>query len=350
MFTSKRWLCLIVVLYPLFIAAWQSSPIRSEQKVSRVDIDDDDTYSPRLEKPAFQKDGPVVLLDEAHGNQHFDKAFARLMAADGFQIVTSRDELTFDSLSKAKIVVIMNTAMFMPWKWLEAPSPLFSDREAAAIRDWVTSGGSLLYASGSSKNEAGEMLLSRIGIQFQEGHIVDRELTSPDAKHSSSFGGITFNREKNTLANHSILTGRSDSEHVEAVLLNGMRTIRQAPDNAVPLIHYSDKALLLPRDVFLERTLTEEARQLRANGKTETTTEATPLTTPSPAPGKPVAVAFALGKGRVVVIGAGSALSSVVVKKNPPGATPITEKVGLGEADNQKFTLNVMHWLAGLLE
>ena len=237
----------------------------------------------------------------------------------------------------------------MPRKWHEAPSPLFSDREAAAIRDWVAAGGSLFFASGSAKEESGQMLLGRIGVQFYQTYVVDRELTVPPSQSSSS-GGIRFSREKDFFGDHKILTGRSESERLDAVSFNGIEAIRKVPENAVTLIHYSEKALLMPRDAFLERRLAEEAKQLGINGKTETAAEPSPLTTPSPVPKSPVAVAFILGKGRVVVIGSGSTISSVVMRRTVPGAGPVSEKVGLTEVDNQKFTLNVMHWLAGLLD
>ena len=349
MSSPKFYLCLLLILCWVIGAAGQTV-VRREEKVVKLDIDDDATFSPRLEKPTFQKDGPLVLLDEAHGNNHFNKAFAKLIAADGFQVVSSTDEITFERLAGARLLVIMNPGMFMPRNWLEAPAPLFNDREAAAIRDWIASGGSLLFASGSIKEESGQMLLDRIGVQFYDSYISDREITAPPSPTSCS-GGPKFSREKNTLGDHKILTGRSESERLDAVCFNGMLGIRKAPESAVPLIHYSEKALLIPRDALVQRRLTEEAKQLGVNGKTETTVATSPLTTPSPVPKAPVAVAFTLGKGRVVVVGSGSALSAVTVKREPPnGAAPIAERVGLGEADNEKFTLNVMHWLAGLVD
>lgn len=350
------------LLVPIFLAVFASSGTgqqapkkepqvtRIEQKVTRVDIDDDESYAPQLKRPAFEQNGPVVLLDEAHGNQHFDRAFAKLVSADGFQIVTSRSELTFDSLSKAKILVIMNPAVFMPWQWRESPSPLFSNRESAAVEDWVAAGGSLLFASASSTREAGDMLLSRLGVQFQEGRISDRDLTNTASKSSTSIGRITFSRDKGTLATHAILTGRSDAERVNAVAFNVATGIRKAPESALSLIHYSEKALLFPRDALLEKRLTEEAKELRPNGKSETASSTSPLTTPSPVPAAPVAVAFAFGKGRVVIIGNSSAISSVVMRRAGPNGDPLSDKIGLGEADNEKFAINIMHWLAGLLE
>jgi hypothetical protein len=346
---AKACLCLLVILCSVFGAVCQTV-VKREEKVVKLDIDDDDAFSPHLEKPAFPKDGPLVVLDEAHGNNHFNKALARLIAADGFHVVSSGDELTFERLANTRILIIMNAGMFMPRKWHDAPSPLFSDREAAAIRDWIVAGGSLLFASGSAREEAGQMLLERIGVQFYDTYVVDRGLTMPPPP-SSSCGGILFSREKNTLGDHKIVNGRAEGERLDSICFNGVNGIRKAPENAVTLVHYSEKALLIPRDALMERRLAEEAKQLGSNGKTETAVATSPLTVNSPVPKSPVAVAFTLGKGRVVVMGSGSAISAVTVKRDPPGgAAPIVQKVGLGEGDNQKFTLNVMHWLAGLLD
>jgi len=346
---GKCFLCFLVILCTVFGAAGQTV-VKREEKVVKVDIDDDDNFSPRLEKPAFQKDGPLVFLDEAHGNNHFNKAFAKLIAADGFQVASSADELTFERLASTKILVIMNAGMFMPRKWHDAPSPLFSNREAAAIRDWIAAGGSLLFASGSAREEAGQMLLERIGVQFYQTYIVDRELSMPPSP-SSPCAGVRFSREKNTLGDHHILNGRSEAERLDSVCFNGVHGIRKAPENAVTLVHYSEKALLIPQDALLERRLAEEAKDLGVKGKTETAVATSPLITNSPVPKSPVAMAFNLGKGRVAVIGSGSAISAVTIKRDPPGgAAPIVQKVGLGEGDNEKFTLNVMHWLAGLLD
>lgn len=339
-------LFLLVILGSICAATGQTA-VHREQKVVKVDIDDDESFSPTVPNPAFQKDGPLVLLDEAHGNNHFDKAFAKLMAADGFQVVPSAVELSFEQLSKARVLVIMNPGMFAPRKWVEAPSPLFSDREAAAIHDWIAAGGSLFFASGARLEESGQMLLDRIGVQFYDSYITDRALTTPPSP-CSALGDIGFSREKNTFGDHKILN--DPAARLDAVCLNGVKGIRKAPENAVALIHYSEKAALIPKDVLVEKRLTEESKQLGVNGKTETSTQSSPLTTPSPVPKSPVAVAFRLGKGRVVVIGSGAAISSVILKRDSPAGESTTQKIGLGEADNQKFTLNVMHWLAGLLE
>lgn len=338
-----------IAMYAVGMASQESPRIqRIEEKVTKAQIDDDDAYSPRLKTPAYQKDGPVVLLDEAHGNPQFDKAFAKLVSSDGYQVAISKNEITFDALSKAKILVIMNPGVFVSWKWIQNPQPLFSDREASAIRDWVASGGSLLFASSSSKREAGDMLLNYLGVELMSTYIVDRELELPRRVDQTSSVRKAFSAENKLLVDTSIINGRSESERVTAVLFDTAGGIHKAPANASTLIHYSDKALLLPRDALLEKQTAEAAHELQSSSKTETQPQSTPLTTRIPVPGIPVAVAFPLGKGRVVVIANSSALSSVTRKFVIRGQAE-SDTVGLGEGDNEKFTINVVHWLDGLL-
>jgi hypothetical protein len=336
-----------MTMYAAGMASQDSPRIQIEEKVTKVQIDDDLAYSPRVTSPTYQKGGPVVLLDEAHGNPQFDKAFAKLVSSDGYQVAISKTEITFDALSKAKILVIMNPGVFVSWNWIQNPQPLFSDREAAAVRDWISNGGSLLFSSSSLKHQAGDMLLNYLGVEFMSTHIVDRGLEHARRVDQAMSGRNVFSIEKNLLVDGSIINGRSESERVTAVLFDSAGGIDKAPKNASTLIHYSDKALWLPRDALLEKQTAEAAHTLESSRKTETEPQSTPLTIGVPAPGIPVAVAFPLGKGRVIVIANSSALSSVTRKFVIRGQTQ-SDRVGLSEGDNEKFTLNVVHWLDGL--
>ncbi len=344
----RRSLCLLVILVPFLVLAQQ--PTRSFEGASRSQIDDDETYVPHIEHPAYEKDGPVLLLDRAHGNSHFDSAFAKLVSADGYQVVASRTTFTYDQLSKARVLVIMNAGLFSTRAWLEDPQPLFTDVEASAVRDWIVAGGSLLFASGSMTPEAGQMLLDRLGVEFNFGRIKDDDLfeLSPASQPKLPIRQPVFSREKKLLSTHSIMAGRSESERIGAVSFSDIRSLSKFPKNAVALMHCSEKAAFIRQDDLVKRQVLEATRALEKGAKEMQTVEL-PKVVPVPVPGIPVAVAFTLGKGRVVVMGGGSALSSIVRRSELMG-NPVSEKIGLGSADNQKFTLNTMHWLTGVLE
>lgn len=347
MLKSLPLILLLSISFPA--AAQQVTATQSFELASKINIEDDADYSPRLEKPAYQKDGPVVLLDQAHGNPQFDKAFAKLVSTDGYQVVASKSKLTFEDLSKVRVLVIMNPGLFISLQRIENPQPLFSDVEASAVRDWVIAGGAVLFASNLNRPESGEMLLSRLGVEFIREHFVDMEMASLPSPVKSPFVSRTFTREKNKFANHPVMAGRSETERVDEVAVNGFKAIRKFPENAIVLIRSSDKSIAVPRDTLAQKQLLEAAQALKSGAEKQTPPITTPRMTPIPMPGIPVAVAFILGKGRVVVIGNASALSSVVQDATFQGQ-PISQKIGLSDSDNEKFTLNTMHWLSGIME
>ncbi len=194
------------------------------------------------------------------------------------------------------------------------------------------------------------MLLDRLGVEFSNDHLSDNDLfeLSPVSQPKLQIKVPVFSREKKLLSPHSILVGRSESERIGAVQFSHIQSLLKFPKNAVPLMHCSEKATLIRQDDLVKRQMLEAQRTLDKSAK-ETQPVELPKIVPVPVPGIPVAVAFTLGKGRVVVLGGGSALSSIVRQSELMG-NPISEKVGLGSADNQKFTLNTMHWLTGVLE
>ena len=261
----RRAFYLLVIMCPLLVAAQQ--PTRTFEGASRSQIEDDETYVPHIEHPAYEKDGPVLLLDEAHGNSHFDNAFGRLVSADGYQVVASRTPFTYDQLSKARVLVIMNAGLFSTHAWREHPQPLFTDVEASAVRDWIVGGGSLLFASGSMMPEAGQMLLDRLGVEFNSDYLRDDDLfeLSPASQPKLPIKIPVFSREKKLLSTHSIMMGRSDSERIGAVSFSHIQSLSKFPKNAVALMHCSEKAALIRQDDLVKRQVLEapRARQRR---------------------------------------------------------------------------------------
>lgn len=344
----RSWWCLVVVLYPFLIAGQQSPTPKSVQTLdmpAKLEIDDDEAYSPNLAHRAFVTDGPVVLLDEGHGNSHFDKAFVKLMSEDGYTVKVLRGKFKYDDLSKARVLVIMNPGLFMTMQWHQNPAPLFSEVEAAAVRDWVAAGGALLFASGIPKSESRELLLNHLGIDMSDDLVIDKEL---DRSANPTQPGKAFTREKKMFSTHSIMTGRSELERVDVVVVDSANPVMKFPENASVLFHFSDQALIVHHDWLFKKQMAEATQELH-DGKA---TESKPISMQSlgtPAPGVPAAMAFTLGKGRVVVLGNSSILSSVRQQYVLQGEK-VDQRIGLGNGDNQKLTLNIMHWLTGLLE
>src|SRR2546426_9661748 len=72
----------------------------------------DPHFNSSVEDPAYTKNFPRVLFDEAHNNFHTPagryKPFADLIFSDGYQVVSNRKSFGKQSLQTFKILVIAN--------------------------------------------------------------------------------------------------------------------------------------------------------------------------------------------------------------------------------------------------
>ena len=137
----------------------------------------------------------------------------------------------------------------------------------------------------------------------------------PTLRHSE--GGDTslvFSRQNQLLGDHPITRGRDESERVNRVQTFTGTSVK-GPEGSVPILKLADTAVDL------------------AMGDEK----------PISAAGRAQGVAFALGDGRVVVMGEAAELSAQLVGD---------EKFGMNVPgiDNRQLALNIMHWLSGLLE
>lgn len=334
---SKAIFCTLLLA---FMQGGRAQTTQTYRTVVTGSMSDDQSYSPRL-RPAYKKNGPDVLLDEGHQNALWNEGFFRLATKDGYRVHRSNEKLTADRLRNTNILVIMNPGHDGAVQSPLNPPPAFTEDEAAAVREWIYDGGALLYAFDVFANRT-DPLLTKLGVEFDHGNLTD--LQSQRSDLSSVFTG-----EKGLLSSHKIITGRSPAEQVKSVVLGGTRAIGKKPENAVSLVFCSDAATIGPD--FLETLRRREAAKATPVKQAGQSDETTPTRNVPvgivPAPHAPIAVAFSLGKGRVVVLGNSGAIEARIVhtaEGRPPQAT------GLIEADNQQFALNVMHWLSGLLE
>ena len=72
----------------------------------------DPEFDTSVENPAYKKEGPRVLFDEAHHNFHTIegryKPFVDLMMNDGYRVIRNRQPFNKSMLSSFKILVISN--------------------------------------------------------------------------------------------------------------------------------------------------------------------------------------------------------------------------------------------------
>ena len=72
----------------------------------------DPDFDTSVKTPAYEKDGPRVMFDEAHNNFHTSdgryKPFVDVLMNDGYRVIRNRQAFTKARLDSYKILVISN--------------------------------------------------------------------------------------------------------------------------------------------------------------------------------------------------------------------------------------------------
>jgi hypothetical protein len=277
----------------------------------------DPEFNTTVENPAYNKNGPRVMFDEAHHNFHTTdgryKPFVDLMTNDGYRIVRNRQPFTKSSLSSFKVLVIANALGAEELDDEGADQPAFTEEECQAVQDWVKDGGALLLiADHAPAGGAAAALGNRFGVDMSKGFAYDPNNSVPNIP---SF--LIFSRENKLLATHPITEGRDQNEQVNKVWSFTGQSLK-GPDNSAAILKLSDTAT--------DKPSREAESSVSAAGRAQ-------------------AVALKFGKGRVVVQGEAAMLSAQITGSNK-------EKMGMNAPgiDNRQYALNVMHWLSGLLK
>jgi len=257
--------------------------------------------------PAYRPGkGPRVRIDQAHANFHVMDGryapFAKLLANDGYRVAGHSAPFTAESLAGADLLVISNAT---------APGgadSAFTDAEIAALERWVKRGGSLLLIADHAPFAGAAAKLGKaFGVSFRDGYAVNMAAQGKDL----------FRRGAG-LADHPITRGANGDPAVSQV-----RTFTgsafEAP-GAAPLLTLSEGFVLLRP----------------AQGAVD---DSTPR---EPAGGLLQGAASTHGKGRVVVMGEAAMFSSQLAG---PGKM-IMGFGAEGAEQNQRFALNLMHWLS----
>ena len=278
----------------------------------------DPHFNAAVAHPAYTKNFPRVLFDEAHNNFHTAagryKPFADLIFSDGYQVVVNHEPFTKQSLQTFKILVIANALGAEEMDDEGADHPAFTEAESDAVRDWIRGGGSLLLiADHAPFAAAAEVLAKRLGVDMSKGFTTD---AANSDKESNNPGFIVYSRENHLLADNVITNGRNDSERVNRVITFVGQSLK-GPEGSDAFMKLADTAV----------------DNIPATGKKIS------------AAGRAQGVAFRLGKGRVVVLGETGMLSAQLTGRDdrPFG-------MNIPDIDNKQLALNIMHWLSGLLK
>ncbi|MEP6636072.1 MAG: DUF4350 domain-containing protein [Acidobacteriota bacterium] len=279
----------------------------------------DPEFNSVVDHPAFTKNFPRVLFDEAHNNFHTTvgryKPFADLIVSDGYHVVRGRKPFAKPTLDSFKILVIANALGAEDMDDEGAEHPAFTDEECDAVRDWVKDGGALLLiADHAPFGGAADNLGKRFGVDMSKGYTLD---PGNSLKDSGNPALLVFSRENKLLPDHPITDGRNASERINRVYTFTGQSLK-GPDGRAPFLILGASA----KDRSEPNSTTEVSAAGRAQG-----------------------LAFKFGKGRVVVLGEAAMLSAQLAgaEKRPMG-------MNVPGSDNRQLALNIMHWLSGLLK
>ena len=277
----------------------------------------DPEFSTAVENPAYKKDGPRVMFDEAHHNFHTTegryKPFVDLLMNDGYRVIRNRQPFSKSTLSSYKVLVIANALGAEEMDDNGADASAFTEEECQAVQEWVKGGGALLLiADHAPFGGAAASLSNRFGVDMSKGFTYDPSNSAPNSPSL-----LIFSRENKLLATHPITEGREQNERLNMVQSFTGQSLK-GPDDSVAILKLSDTAKDTPNR--------EADSSVSAAGRTQ-------------------ALALKFGKGRVVVQGEAAMLSAQI-------AGPNKNKMGMNVPgnDNKQYALNVMHWLSGLLK
>ena len=278
----------------------------------------DPHFNAKVDNPAYTKNFPRVLFDEAHFNSESTngryKPFADLLFNDGYHVAVNRQPFTKESLKSFKILVIVNPLGSEELDDDAAAGPAFTKEECDAVIDWIGSGGALLFVADQAPfSSAAEILAKRLEVDMSKGYTTDpanadKELDNPSV--------IVYSRENHLLAEHAITKGRNDAERVTRVLIFTGQSLKGAAGSDA-FLKLADTAL-----DNVESSAKSDSARGRAQG-----------------------IASRLGKGRVVVLGDAAMLSAQVT-----GGDNRPFGMNIPDIDNRQLVLNIMHWLSGLLK
>ena len=277
----------------------------------------DPEFNTSVENPAYKKEGPRVMFDEAHHNFHTTegryKPFVDLMFNDGYRVIRNRQPFSKQRLDTYKILVIANALGAEEDDDAGADESAFSVDEITAVHDWVKDGGSLLLiADHPPFGGSAAALANKFGVDMSKGYTFDPENSVKNLPTQ-----LIFSRENKLLASHPITEGRNEKERVNIVRSFTGQSLK-GPEGSTGI-------LILASTAFD-----------RATGSAETSTSAA---------GRTQAVAFKFGKGRVVVQGEAAMLSAQI-----SGADNHPMGMNVPGNDDRQYALNLMHWLSGILK
>ncbi len=279
----------------------------------------DPNFDATVAHPAYTKNNPKVLFDEAHNNFHTAggryKPFADLITNDGYQVIPNKQKFSAETLKGSDILLISNALGAPRMNDPAAGNPAFTDDESDAVRDWVKAGGALLLiADHAPMGSANQGLAQRFGVDMSKMFTVDSQNYDTESQNP---GFIIYTRESGRLADHPVTRGRNEKERVNKIMTFTGQSLK-GPADSVAFLKLADTAL----DAMPGQN-----------------------TNPASAAGRAQGIALKFGKGRMIVMGEAGMLSAQLI-----GAQGMPFGMNRPGIDNRQLALNIMHWLSGVLK
>ncbi len=295
---------------------WTASLGLAQQQIADPD------FPTHVERPAFTTKHPRVGIDEAHQNFHTRegryKPLAALLQSDGYA-VSSVSSFQAASLKNLDILIIANA---LGGRQNGVMGAAFTPEECDAVRDWVRSGGSLLLiADHVPFGDAAATLAHRFGVEMGRGWALD----SRNSDGNPSI--LVFSSTNHLLGSHAIVRGRNQAEQVRRVVAFTGQSL-SVPAGATALMKMSGDAREAMTPEEFEKIEKGTAQGKRLEGRAQ-------------------GLAMPFGNGRIAMFGEAAMFSAQVATFDGQSM-----KMGMNVPgnDDRQFALNVMHWLARLID
>jgi hypothetical protein len=305
----------------------------------------DPNFDAAVIRPTFTTTHPTVAIDQGHDNFHTKdglfKPFADLLRNDGYSVVSNTEKFTSVSLKGFDVLVISN-AIGKLENDNNNSTPAFTKPECDAVFEWVQRGGSLfLIADHAPMGDAAALLAGRFGVTLGNGFVFDTNPHNFDDKDPTE---LLFSDQNHLLASNPITRGRNGAEHLHRLVAFTGESVT-IPCGAIAILRLSPTVGEVHTREAVQPLYDDDA--MKAKGNLEATARLWPIV------GRAMAVAFEVGRGRVVVSGEAGMLTAQVFKeKDKNGTEKFVGKTGMSVPgnDDKQYVLNVLHWLSGVLK
>ncbi len=277
----------------------------------------DTSYIFKITAPVYKKDkGSIIAIDEGHNNIHTANGkyspLKRLLEEDGYRVI-SLDTLTKESLSQCKIFITANPLHVTNIKRWILPTPsAFSDTEIEILKDWVSKGGKLFVITDHMPCAgAVETLINTFGFEISNGFV-----TGPGVGDY-----IRFKTKDGSLAPNTITNGRNQTERVDSVSTFTGSAFK-IPAHAESILTFKGNFTSMMPDTAWR--FNKKTPRILINEWSQ-------------------GAILKQGKGKVAVFGEAGMFTAQLGNGN---------KFGFNSPhapQNSQFTLNVIHWLDGIL-